>query len=242
MRKILTFALFLLCTGLPSSATIALVQHTNKDAGTVTSTTLAYGSNNSSNNLLVVISRTGGTTATITITDSCGNTWTNLTRFSVSGVGVTQAAWAVSACSSANTITDTLSTSTTLRMAIYEFSGTATVSPVDFDSNAGTSTGSAVSSASHTPAANNELIVSFAAFSAGVNGVTAGSSGGTYTVQDQVPAAPNTKLGVETLIQTTATATTGDMTITSDQWTAGMVFFKPAGGAATPIRHRAVQN
>lgn len=229
MSRLTKLLLLLLLAAFPADANITLVQHTPKDAGTVTSTTLAYSSNPSANNLLVVCTRTGGTTATITITDSIGNTWTNLTRQSVTGVGVTQCAWAINTTSSADTITDTLSTSTTLRMVILEASGTATSTPVDQETNAGTSTGVTANSATMTISNPNELILAF--FAEG--GTTISCSAGTnFTLQDAVPSSSDCKLAVETWIQTTATNTGGPLSYgLSTQWMAGLIAFKPAGGA-----------
>lgn len=210
---------------------IARVQHTTKDAGSVTSTTLAYGSNPAANNLLLVIVRAGGTTALpFTVSDTLGNTWHGLTSNTISGIGSLQMFWAVNGSSGANTVTVSISgVAQTLRLAIYEYSGAATVSPADLDNNSATGSGTTPAAVSITPSGNGELIISFAA-----NGATTTYSAGTnFALDDVVPAAPSSKLGVEEWVQTTATATTGPFTIASDTWMCAIASFKP-GAAFQP--------
>ena len=74
---LLALLLFVAC--FPSSApaqgsTIALVQRANKDAGTTTSATLAFNSNNTVGNWIGVCVRAGHSGQIFTVTDSRGNT------------------------------------------------------------------------------------------------------------------------------------------------------------------------
>jgi hypothetical protein len=233
MKKLI-LAAFLLLWELPANAAIANVQHTPKDAGTVTTTNLAYGSSPALNNLLLVVVRAGGTTALpFSVSDTIGNTWTGLTSHAVATIGETQLFWAVNKTAAADTVTASISgAAATLRIAIYEYSGTATSSPVDVENNSATATSTTAAAVSITPAANNELIIAFEANAAN-HTLTAGTN---FLMEDVVPAAPNTKLGVQDWIQTTATATTGPISIDSggDTWMAGIAAFKPSGGAVAP--------
>lgn len=226
MRKRVLFLLFLAS---PSFAAIALVQHTQKDAGTVTSTTLAYGSNVAVNDLLLVFTRWGGAATTTTITDTLGNIWTNLTIQNASGLGGTVISWAVSNGSGADTITDTLDASTTLRMAIAEYSGKATSSPVEAENNNQTGTSTTPAASSITPAADNELVIGWSAVSSAET-FTAGTN---FTLEEQVPTGASAgKSGFEDWVQTTATATTAPFSINaSDQWVAAIAVFKQATAA-----------
>src|SRR5215470_7314784 len=54
---------------------ITLVQHTSKDAGTTTSTSLAFPAANTAGNWLAVAIRAGSPNEVFTVTDSRGNTY-----------------------------------------------------------------------------------------------------------------------------------------------------------------------
>jgi len=230
VRGLLLTAILWLCVA-PSQATIALVQHANKDVGSGTSTTLAYGSNPTANNLLIGVFRGGGAAALpYTITDTIGNTWTGLTSNQVGGIGSLQIWWAVNTTTSADTVTFAISgTATSLRLAIYEYSGAATTSPVDAENNSQTNGSGNPASTSITPAFNNELIIGVASTGA----TTTATAGTNYTQEDAVPAAANTRLSVEDWVQTTSTATTAPQTITGGvSWMAAIAAFKPAGASS----------
>jgi hypothetical protein len=236
LRKFLLVAV-LLFAALPAHATIALVQHTNKDAAAATSTTLAYGSNPAANNLLIVAVRSGnGTGSTITCTDTIGNTWTSGTiSIDATNGQSEQLCWAVNSTSAADTVTVTLNASATIRMAIYEYSGTATSNPLDVQAT-GAADSSSVVSASITPTGANELIISAAGFN-NTSTVTAGTN---FTLEDQVPAAPNTRMAAEDWIQTTATATTGPMSLGNPSpYVSVVAAFKPAT-SAVPVQNLAI--
>lgn len=222
----------------PCSAAISQVQHTNKDVSTnVSSTTLAYVSNVTANNLLVVVVRSGGAVTSITITDTIGNTWTNGTFHAISATGSLQISWSVNSSSAADTITVTPNSASTIRVAIYEFSGTATASVLDVQENVQSGTGTGPDSTSFTPAQDNELVVGAAI----VDNTATFTAGTNYTLQDAVPASPNTKLGVETWIQTTATATTANFTVSGNpSWMAARAAFKQASGGGGAPRRRII--
>jgi hypothetical protein len=234
MRRLLIVAVLLLAAN-RANATISLVQHTNKDqSSAASSTTLAYGSNPAANNLLIVVVRGGSAITSITITDSIGNTWTNCTFHAVGGVAALQITYAVNSTNAADTVTVTPSASTTMRLAIYEYSGTATTSPLDLELNTNTNSSTTPAVTSQTPSANNELVFGAAATSNAAAEVwTAGTN---FTLEDTVGA--NLTLGTEDWVQTTATATTANFTISaSDSWLAAIAIFKPAsGGGATPLK------
>jgi hypothetical protein len=215
---------------------ILLVQHANKNAGTVTSTTLAYPSNVAAGDLLLVVVRSGGTTGLpFTVSDTLGNTWTGLTSNTFSGTGSTQIWWAISNGAGANTVTVGLNASNTLRIAIYGYSGAASSSPVDVENNSNTAASGNASAVSITPARDGELVIAFVATSAG----TTATAGANFALEDQVPAAPSSQLITQDWIQGTATATTGPMTITGGvAWMEGIAAFKAApasGGIAPPV-------
>lgn len=214
---------------------IALVQHTTKDqASAVSNTTLAYTSNVAANNLLVIAVRAGtGTGQTITITDTVGNSWTNGSiNIDVAGGQSQQISWVVNTTSAANTVTITLNTAASMRIAIYEYSGTATSSPMDIQANIALGTSTTPSSSSFTPNANNELVFAIA----GLNAASTFTAGTNFALQDAVPSGSAARLGIEHWIQTTATAALGDFSITSSQqWMAGYAVFKPVGAVSNVV-------
>jgi hypothetical protein len=208
---------------------IALQQHANKNAGTVTTTNLAYPSNVAAGDLLLVVVRSGGTTGLpFTVSDTLGNTYTGLTSNTFAGTGSTQLWWAISNGAGANTVTVSISgAAATLRIAIYGYSGAAS-SPVDVENNSNTASSGNASAVSITPAQDGELVIAFVATSAG----TTATAGANFALEDQVPAAPSSQLITQDWIQGAATATTGPMTITGGvSWMEGIAAFKaaPAG-------------
>jgi hypothetical protein len=208
---------------------IARVQHTSiNQSSSVASQALAYVSNVTLNDLLIVIARCGSIVST-TVTDTQGNTWHNLTYQSISAFGSLQISWAIANATGANTVTVTPDASSTIRMAILEYSGNPTSSPVDAENNTQTGTSTAAAATSITPAAANELVIGAVV----VNGSDTFTAGANFALVEQVPAAPSTKLGVEEWIQTTATATTAPQTFgASNQWMAAIAVFKAAAAGA----------
>jgi hypothetical protein len=230
MRKGLILAAMLIAA-LPARATIALVQHTTKDAASAASTTLAYGSNPAANHLLITVVRGADTLTGITTTDTIGNTWTKGTFHAVASICSLQISWAINSTTAADTVTITPNANSAMRVAIYEYSGAATSSPLDAENNTQTGTGTALASTSITPAAGNELV--FGVGATGNNHAETWTAGANFTVEDTVGA--NLILATEDWIQTTATATTAPLTASvSDTWLAAIAVFKAAGGAAAP--------
>jgi len=205
---------------------ITLVQHAQKDVSSaVASTTLAYGSNVTVNNLLIVVVRGGSALTSITITDSIGNSFTNGTFHAVGGIGSLQITFAVNISTSANTVTITPNASSTLRIAIFEYSGTVTTSPLDAENNAATNTSTTPAANSITPGADNELV--FGSVATGNNFSETWTPGTNFTAEEQVGTFKI--LATEDWIQTTATATTAPQTMgTSDSWLAAIAVFKAA--------------
>ncbi len=137
-------------------------------------------------------------------------------------------------CANASTAPDTVTiavntVNTSVRMAIYEYSGVATSGCLDTQST-GVGNSTAVASGSITPSSNNELVMAWGGFNTGST-VTGGTS---FTVEDQVPsAAGSIRMEAEAWIQTTATATAGAFTLsTAANWVSNVAAFKPAGAAA----------
>lgn len=215
---------------------ITLVQHTQKDTSGA-STTLAFGSNVTANNLLVVVVRAGnGTGSTITVDDAAAlnNSWSH-GAINIDGTnGQSQQLWyTVNGTTGADTVKVTLNTSATIRMAIFEYSGTATSSPLDIESDGAQGNDSnPVQPSSFTPTSDNSLVLAFC----GLNGGKTITPNASFNIEERVPPSAGTsRLGVQDWIQTTKTSTQANFSIpTSTQWMHGYAVFKIAP-AATPI-------
>src|SRR5207253_2097224 len=68
-------------TNLSASGPIALVQHASRDAGTTTSSTLAFPSSNTAGNFIAVVIRAGKTGQLFAVKDSRGNTYRKAMQF-----------------------------------------------------------------------------------------------------------------------------------------------------------------
>jgi hypothetical protein len=215
--------------GTPSS--ITLVQHIGKDAGTTSSATLAFPSNNTAGNWLAVAIRAGQQNQTFTITDTRGNTYRRAVQLTESVDGVTIAIfYAENIAGGANTVTvaDSL-TGGTLRFAILEYAGVAQANSLDA-AVAAEGSGTAVSSGSSTTTSNGDLVIGMISTASGV-GVAAGAG---FVAQEQVPAS-GAKIAVEDSRQTAAGSIAATATLpTGDGWGAAMAAFRAAVGAALP--------
>jgi len=86
------FALFpflLLGATLAHAQRIALVQHTSKDAGTTTSSSLAFVSANTAGNWIAVVIRAGKAGQVFTVTDTRLNTYHKAIQFNETTDGTT---------------------------------------------------------------------------------------------------------------------------------------------------------
>jgi hypothetical protein len=209
----------------------SLSQHRNVDSSSaVSSQALSYVSNVTLGDLLICVVRGTDTLTGITITDSQGNSWTNCTFNAIGALASLQISYAIAGSTGANTVTATPNASSTIRMAIYEYAGNLSASPLDAENNVQTGNGTAAASNSITPANGNSLVIAAAA----VTATSSFAAGTNFTLEDNVPAGSAGKLGVEDWIQTAATATTGPLTVNSTQdWMAAIAVFKPAGAGGS---------
>jgi hypothetical protein len=207
---------------------IALLQQTGKDAGTTTSTSLAFGANNAAGDWIGVCVRAGALNETITVADARGNTYHRAVQFNQTADGFTFAIfYAENIIGGANTVTVSDTVSGMLRIAILEYSGVATSGSLDVIATAqghssAPSTGTAVNTT-----ANGDLLLG-AVMTGSPDAITAGSN---FKTEVSVPAQPGSKLIVEDSIQTTAGAVVASAALGSaDDWGAGMAAFKSSGG------------
>jgi len=209
---------------------IALVQHASKDAGTTTSSTLAFPSSNTAGNFIAVVIRAGKTGQLFTVTDSRLNTYRKAIQLNETIDSTTLGIfYAENIAGGANTITVSDTISGTMRFAILEYSGVAMANSLDGVAVGAQGTGASPNSGIVTTTASGDLVLAGISTADAAN-FTAGSG---YLPRDFVPAEPNTKLLVEDRIQPVAGNISANASLgASDNWGATAVAFK--SGATVP--------
>src|SRR5215469_15373112 len=212
------------------AAGITLVQHVGKDAGTTTTSTLAFASANTAGNFIAVAIRGGLSSSQVfTVTDSNGNTYKQAALIGYTSSQVTSAIYyAENIKAGANTITVSMTVSGPLRFDILEYSGVATANSLDAIATA-TGSSTTPNSGNLTTTASGDLLLATVGTADPVT-YTAGTG---YTIRDFVPVPPNTKHISEDQLQAAAGTTSAGVTISSsDSWGVALAAFKPAGGVA----------
>src|SRR5882762_9287777 len=221
-------------TNLPvSTGGVTLVQHVSKDAGSTTSSSLAFNSNNTAGNWIGVCIRAGKSGQLFSVTDSRGNAYHQAIQFNVTidppGGDTLGIFYAENVAGGANTVTVSDTVSGTLRFAILEYSGVALANSLETTAVAQGNSASP-STMNTTTLANGDLLLG-AIMTGSPATFTAGSG---FTIEESVPGVPNTKLIAEDQIQTTAgTISAGASLGFQDKWGASLAAFKPATGGGT---------
>jgi hypothetical protein len=213
------------------TSTLALVQHASKDAGTSSSTTLAFASSNAGGNWIAVAVRAGSTGEAFTVSDSRANTYRKAVQLNETVDGTSLAIYyAENIAGGANTVSVSDNISGTLRLAIFEYSGVATANSLDISGSAHGSGGSP-SSGNVTTTASGDLLLG--AFTTGDPETF--TAGGGYTLKESVPAAPSTKLMVEDQVQGAAGTASVNATLGgTDNWGVVVAAFRTSGSGAPP--------
>jgi len=137
MTRILRFALLalVLVVHAPSAVPaggITLVQHASSDAGTTNTTVMAFPSNNTAGNWIGVCIRAGALNESFTVVDSKGNIYRKAIQFSEAGDGNSIGIYyAENIAGGANAIRVSDTATASLRIAILEYSGVATLGSLD---------------------------------------------------------------------------------------------------------------
>ncbi|MCU1240214.1 MAG: domain, repeat protein, partial [Candidatus Acidoferrum typicum] len=217
-------------------AGVVLVQHTSKDAGTASSASLAFPANNTAGNWIGVVIRAGHSGQVFTVSDTLGNTYKQAVQFNQTldaPNGETLAIYyAENIGGGTNTVTVSQSlANNTLRFAILEYSGLATSGSLDVTS-AAQGSGTTLNSGTATTTVGGDLILGEATTASGVT-FTAGSG---YTIEERVPAAPNTKLIAEDAVQAAAGAVSVSATLSiSENGGALLAAFKATPSGTLPL-------
>jgi hypothetical protein len=226
---------FLVLLALPICAAaqtpaVARVQHTGKDAGTTTSSFLAFPNPNTSGNWIAVCIRAGHTGETFTVTDTNGNLYhpaltLNVTADVPNGDSLA-IFYAENIAAGPNTVTVSDNLSSTLRFAILEYSGIATTNSIDAVAAAQGISASPNSGAVATSASGNLLLG--AIVTGDPENFTAGAG---YTIDERVPTT-NSKLMVEDATQGAPAPVVANASLGySAAWGAALAAFRPANSA-----------
>lgn len=232
---------------IPAHATVTLVQHlvSGCDIASANSGTCSFSVNTTAGNIIIVALRVGGTaTAAVTDDKSGGsNTYNSDASNAHSGLGTAYIFSAPNA-GTAKVITITLTGGpTTIRAAIYEYSGIATTTPLDKTSGLFTSSGPAAidSGTTATTTQANELL-----FGVEINNTVEGASSPTagtsqsFVLEDKVPADPSARLATEDVVVSATGAYRADWhsIATGTDHIALIATYKAAAGGAPPRSHR----
>jgi hypothetical protein len=214
-----------------NSGSIKLIQHIGTDAGTTTSASLSFSSNNASGNFVAVLIRAGKSGQVFTVSDSRGNTYRKAVSFNMTmdaeTIGIYYAEFVAGG---PNTVTVSDTISGTLRFAIMEYSGVAVSGSLDATAvsegiSASPNSGNAL------PSLGGDLLLG-EIVTADAETFTAGAG---YKLEDFVPPAPNSKLVTEDQLQTVMGPASATVTLgASDPWGAAIAAFKSAAGAPPP--------
>ena len=212
----------------PQPVAITLVRHISKDAGTTTSTSLAFPSSNTAGNWIAVAIRAGHSGQSFSVRDSNGNTYHQAVQFNVTTdapngdtLGIF---YAENIIAGANQVTVSDTRPGTMRIAVLEYSGVASSSSLNAVAVA-QGNGSAPNSGSIVTSANGDLLVGAVLTGNGEN-FTAGPG---YLIEERVPAEPGTKLIVEDQVQPASGMASASVSLgAADSWGAAIAAFKSA--------------
>jgi hypothetical protein len=211
---------------------ISLIASTSA-ASTNSATVTSPAINTTGATLIVVIS--AAQNSSLTITDSVGNTWSNLTQ--VSSNGYQQIYYVVNPTTSASHTFSNSTSSYNPTICIMAFSGTATSSAFDQQNTGTQNYGNTVQPGSVTPSVNNEVVIT---------GMSAVNAVGTVTINGSYSApigqafnsggSFNIAAYMSYLVQTSATATNPTWSFTTtDGAQASIATFKAPSASGTII-------
>lgn len=225
MKKFLPILLLLFV--LPAHATH--VQGTKSDYASRSSIALAFTSNNTAGNMIVVL-LSGANNNTIAISDSQGNSYTQIFCSAFFASTNMFCGWyALNIKAGANTVTTSWVTAETSGLAIAEYSNIRQVSAVDQNPGQNTNTGVGYSDVGGTTTKNHETWITLVGCANGISTITGG-----VTAYQQIQSGGTTFAqiadGVDKAI---ASFNINGNCVMSGKWLAGTTtFFAPA--LATP--------
>ena len=210
---------------------IALVQSSAARGSGVQSISVPFGSANTAGRLIVAAVRMSTSSQTVTVTDSAGNIYADAIAQSQTTDGhQVHIFYAKNVAGGANTVKATFSASNGHPwLAVYEFRGLSTTSPLDRTAHAQGSGSTATSGATATTVNANELVFAALGLPASYAGTVAAGSG--YALQQQDTGSSRSAHEAAAVTSTGSYAGTFGLSV-STNWSAAVATFVAA--AATP--------
>lgn len=194
---------------------------------------LTVSGNTTAGNTVILVAKGSGGIRVNSVSDSRGNTWqvdevsTNTTNARVS----VASAVLTTALLTGDTVTVTYSAGNSAGMAVYEYSGLATVSYVDGTPTQGNATTGTSLSVSITTANANDLV--FTAVACGTSETVTGPTGFTVRDSGQTGNASGCVQAAEDVVAATGTYAANWSWTTTTANAVAVVAYKAAGAAAT---------
>jgi hypothetical protein len=209
-----------------SGGGIGLVQENAVQGSGVGSLSVAFSAANTSGNLILAFVRMSTTTQTVTLKDSAGNTYVQaVAQVQTSDGSEISLFYAKSILgAAANTVTATFSaTNNHPWLAIYEYSGLSTTTPLDKTASAQGSSTAVSSGATATTTSANELVFAATGLPSSYTGTTTAGSG--YALLEKNPT--GSPAANESELATSTGTYTGTFTLSaSANWSALVATFK----------------
>jgi hypothetical protein len=226
-------AAFNLTVNPPAPPAITLVQSAVKEGSAVGAVAAGFPSNNTAGNLIVAFVRMSTTNQTVAVSDTLGNSYTE-------AVSQTQTAdghqihvfYAKNIFGGANAITATFSSANNHPwLAVYEYSGLDTVSPLDQTAKSQGSGSVASAGPTASISLSNELVFAATGLPSSYTGSETAGTGYTLIQQDAGASRAANESGLATATQ----GVTGGFTLSSPtSWSAVVATFRPFGAPPPP--------
>jgi hypothetical protein len=209
-----------------SGGAIALLQSNAVEGSGVSSVSVAFPSANAAGNLIIAFVRMSTATQTVQVTDSAGNTYVDaVSQAQTSDGHQVHVFYAKNVAGQSNTVTATFSASNNHPwVAIYEYSGLNTISPLDKTAYAQGSDASPNSGMAATTTVANELVFAGLGVPNSYTGTVTAGSGYALAQQD----AGLSRSANQTAVTGSTGLFAGAFSLSSTtNWTAVLATFQP---------------
>lgn len=214
---------------------MSYIQSTSTNAGTVTSSTLVFGSNNTAGSTIDVGMRIGALGKTITLSDTNTNTYNKTTEIDDGFGDGSSKGYAQNVAAGANSVTLVIAVgAASIRWTIAEYGALAAAS---FDKTAQASGNTAAPSSGNTATTSQATETLVGTITCTGNSATPTLTPGSgYTLRENVIVSSQFKIGLEDkdVVVTGTYAADGTLS-SSDGWSSIIVTYKGTGGGATPV-------
>jgi hypothetical protein len=210
------------------NGSIAQVQSNSTQATGVTSLSAPFASANTAGNLIIAFVRMSTTSQTVALADSRGNPYVQAVAAVQSSDGSqVRLFYARNILGGANTVTATFSGSNNHPwLAIYEYAGLSTTSPLDQSASAQGASAAPSSGATLATTSANELVFAGLGLPSSYTGTP--TAGSLFTLLGNVAGAGNSQAATESRLVTATGAQAGTFVLsTSANWSAVIATFKP---------------